>query len=270
MHTVISRDGTPIAYDKTGTGPALVLVSGALMARADFAPYTALLSEHFTVYAHDRRGRGDSGDTAPYDVAREVEDIDAVIEAAGGSAMLLGLSSGAVLALEAAARGSAVTRVALYEPPLIVNASRPPLPADYVEHLDRLVDKGARGEAVAYFLTAAVGLPEEMVAGMRQAPMWPAMEALAHTIAYDGRVMGEAMSGNELPLHRWESVRIPVFVGIGGASEAFMQNGCRALTALGPHVVTHTFPGQDHGIAPEALAPVVTEFFTAEQPTATA
>ncbi|MEU8675465.1 alpha/beta hydrolase [Streptomyces sp. NPDC048560] len=262
MDTVFSADGTVIAHERAGQGPALVLVGGAFQVRTDFAELSALLAERFTVITYDRRGRGDSGDTPPYDVRREVEDLDAVIGRAGGSALVFGMSSGAALALEAVSRGSAVSRLALYEPPFVVDDTRPPLPEDYIGHLRALTARDARGEAVEYFLTRAVGVPAEVVAGMRQAPFWAGMEAVAHTLSYDGTVMGDTMSGRPLPAGRWDAVRIPVLVGEGGASEAWMRNGARALAGLGANYTLHTFAGQDHGIAPKVLAPVLADFFS--------
>lgn len=173
MDKVFSSDGTAIAYERQGSGPAVVLVGGAFMTRGDSAPLAGLLAERFTVITYDRRGRGDSGDSAAYDVQREVDDLDALIERVGGEARVFGMSSGAALALEAVARGSAVSHLALYEPPFIVDATRPPLPADYVDHLKALVAREEYGDAVAYFMTAAVGMPAEAVAGMRQTPSGP-------------------------------------------------------------------------------------------------
>ncbi|MER7519034.1 alpha/beta hydrolase [Streptomyces sp. NPDC126499] len=260
--TVVSADGTTLAYELRGSGPAVVLVGGAFMTRGDSADLAALLAERFTVLTYDRRGRGDSGDTAPYDVVREIEDLDALVEGpAGGSAMVFGMSSGAVLALEATARGSAVTRLALYEPPFVTDASRPPLPADYVEHLTELVAKEAYGDAVAYFLTAAVGLPGEVVAGMRQAPFWSGMEAVAHTLPYDGRIMGDTMSGRPLPVDRWASVTVPVLVGSGDAGAPHMLTGARELAATSERYTLRVFPGQEHGIDPGVLAPALIDFF---------
>ncbi|MFF5446275.1 alpha/beta fold hydrolase [Streptomyces sp. NPDC012888] len=263
MEKVFSSDGTAIACERRGAGPAVVLVGGAFMTRGESAPLAALLAERFTVTTYDRRGRGDSGDHPEYDVRREVEDLDAVIGHAGGEAMVFGMSSGAVLALEAAARGCAITRLALYEPPFIVDGSRPPLPADYVARLEELVGRGARGDAVAYFMTAAVGLPAEAVAGMRQAPFWAGLEAVAHTLSYDGRVMGGTMSGRPLPADRWKPVTVPVLVGCGDAGAPHMLSGARELASLADNFTLHTFPGQDHEIAPERLAPALTAFFTA-------
>ncbi|WP_460367822.1 alpha/beta fold hydrolase [Actinocorallia lasiicapitis] len=262
MEKVFSADGTAIAYERRGSGPIVVLVGGAFMTRGASADLADLLADQFTVITYDRRGRGDSGDGAAYDVQREVEDLDALIEQAGGEAMVFGMSSGAVLALEATARGSAVTRLALYEPPFITDGSRPPLPADYVDHLTELVAREAYGDAVAYFLTAAVGLPAEAVAGMRQAPFWAGMEATARTLPYDGQIMGDTMSGRPLPGDRWTSVTVPVLVGSGDSGPDHMLNGARELAALSDDFTLRIFPGQDHDIAPTVLSPALTAFFS--------
>ncbi|MER7575124.1 alpha/beta hydrolase [Streptomyces sp. NPDC126514] len=262
MDKVFSTDGTTIAYEQQGSGPAVVLVGGAFMTRGDFTDLATLLAEHCTVITYDRRGRGDSGDSPEYDVQREIEDLDALIEHVGGEVMVFGMSSGAVLALEAVARGSAVSRLAVYEPPFITDASRPPLPADYVAHLTDLVTQGAYGDAVAYFMTAAVGVPAETVAEMRQAPFWTGMEATARTLPYDGQVMGDTMSGRPLPADRWQSVTVPVLVGSGDAGAPHMLTGARELAALADTFALHVFPGQEHNIAPQLLAPVLTGFFT--------
>ncbi|WP_405901388.1 alpha/beta hydrolase [Streptomyces sp. NBC_00727] len=262
---VVSADGTAIAFEKQGSGPAVVLVGGAFMTRAASAELAALLARDFTVITYDRRGRGDSGDGPAYEVQREIEDIDALIEGPGGGfAMLFGMSSGAVLALEATARGSAVPRLALYEPPFITDDSRPPLPAGYVEHLTDLVGREAYGDAAAYFMTAALGLPGEAVAGMRQASFWAGMEAVAHTLPYDGRIMGDTMSGRPLPVERWASVTVPVLVGSGDAGAPHMLTGARELAATGDNFTLRVFPGEEHTIAPHALAPALADFFGGE------
>ncbi|TRV80856.1 alpha/beta hydrolase [Streptomyces sp. 130] len=266
MDKVVSADGTAIAFEKQGTGPAVVLVGGAFMTRGAFAELAALLAGHFTVITYDRRGRGDSGDAPEYEVRREIEDIDALIEGpGGGSAMLFGMSSGAVLALEATARGSAVARLALYEPPFVTDDSRPPLPAGYVAHLTELIGREAYGDAAAYFMTAAVGLPGEAVAGMRQAPFWADMETVAHTLPYDGRIMGDTMSGRPLPVARWASVTVPVLVGSGDAGAPHMLTGARELAATGDNFTLRVFPGQEHDIAARVLAPALADFFRGEQ-----
>jgi pimeloyl-ACP methyl ester carboxylesterase len=263
--TVRSSDGTTIAFDRSGEGPPLVLVGGALSDRAAAAPLAGHLAERFTVIAYDRRGRGDSGDTAPYAVDREVDDLLALLVEAGGSAFVFGHSSGAALALEAAANGLPIVKLALYEPPFIVDDSRPELPRDYVTRLEELVSADRRGDAVEYFRTVAVGVPADMVAQMRSSPMWPSMEAVAHTISYDGRVMGDALVGSPEPLQRWESVTIPTLVMDGGASPDWQRNAVRALVDVLPDVRHRTLEGQGHGPADELLAPALIEFFTADE-----
>ena len=263
MQKVTSKDGTIIAFDKTGQGPAIILVGGALSDRSAAAPLTPLLSSRFSVFAYDRRGRGDSGDKAPYTVEREVEDIDALIKEAGGSAFVFGHSSGAVLALEAAARGLAITGLALYEPPFIVDDRRPPVPKDYVVRINDLVSAGRQGDAVEFFMTAAVGVPAEIIAQMRQSPMWAGMEKVAHTLAYDGKIMGDNLAGNSLQASQWACVTIPTLVMDGGASPAWMRNAAQALADVLPHVQYHTLEGQMHDVNPAVLAPILVEFFHA-------
>ncbi len=261
MRTVTSKDGTTIAYDQMGEGPALILVGGATTTRSDTRSLAEALAGHCTVFNYDRRGRGDSGDTAPYAVEREVEDIEALIEVAGGTAYLFGHSSGGVLALETARRRPGkVTKLAIYEPPFVVDDSRPPLPHDYVAQLNRAVTAGRRGEAVEIFLTQAVGIPAHVVAHMRTAPFWAGSEALAHTIAYDGTIMGDTASGTPAPLEKWRSVTIPTLVIDGGASPPFMHHAAQAIAHILPHARHVTLAGQDHGPATEVLVPVLAQF----------
>lgn len=259
--TVISKDGTAIAFDQSGQGPAVILVTGALGDRSASEPLATLLAQHFTVFNYDRRGRGESSDTLPYAVEREIEDIDALIKEAGGSAFVLGGSSGAILALEAAAHGLAIAKLALYEPPFIVDESRPPLPEDYVIRLNEMVASGQRGDAVAFFMTRAIGLPADAVVPMRQTPFWPTLEAAAHTLAYDGAIIGDTMSGNPLPKDRWTSVTAPTLVMDGGASPAWMRHAVHALVNVLPHAQRRTLEDQTHVVSPEALAPVLIAFF---------
>jgi len=258
---VTSKDGTTIAFDRSGEGPPLVLVGGALADRLAAARLSAQLAAHFTVIAYDRRGRGDSGDTAPYAVEREIEDIEALIVAAGGQAFVLGHSSGAVLALESARTfPDRVWKLALYEPPFIVDESRSLLPEDYVSHLHGLVSAGRRGDAIEFFLTTAVGVPAEVVAGTRQEPFWSSMEGVAHTLSYDGTVMGDTMGGSPAPLKRWSSITVPTLVMDGGASPAWQRHAVRALVEVLPDARQLTLEGQDHGPDSEVLAPVLVEF----------
>lgn len=188
-----------------------------------------------------------------------------MIGAVGGTAFVFGHSSGAVLSLRAAdALGPKVSMLALYEPPFIVDDSRPPMPADYLDRLDELVAAGRRGEAVEYFMVAGVGLPSEALAGIRQDPFWPAMEAMAHTIAYDGRIMGDAMAGTPASLERWASVGVPTLVLDGGASPPWQRSAVQALARVLPRCVHRSLPGQTHGAEPEVLAPFLRAFFADE------
>ena len=262
MEEAISRDGTTIAFDRSGEGPPVVVVGGALGDRAAAPDLTSLLARRFTVIAYDRRGRGDSGDTAPYAVAREVEDIEGLIVAAGGQASVYGHSSGAVLALEAArSRPDRITKLALYEPPLIVDDSRDPLPEDFVTRLDALISADRRGDAVAYFLTTGPGLPADVVAGMRREPFWASFESIAHTLAYDGTIVREATGGDPALLRRWASIRVPTLVMEGGASPDWIRNAATALTEVLPDARRRTLEGQDHGPDSKLLAPALEAFF---------
>jgi pimeloyl-ACP methyl ester carboxylesterase len=265
MNTVTSKDGTTIAFDKVGAGPPVILVAGALGARMSpiVADLAQLLAPHFTVINYDRRGKGDSGDTQPYAVAREIEDIDALIDAAGGSAHLYGISSGANLALAAGnALPGKVTKLALYEPPVIVDDSRPPMPADYVQQINDLVAAGRRGDAVALFMRH-VGVPDDFIPQMRAMPMWPGMEQVAHTLAYDGLIMGDTQSGKPLAPGQWPAATMPTLVIVGGDSPPFFQNGTRAIVDQLPHAQHATLAGQTHEVSSAALAPMLIAFFAA-------
>jgi pimeloyl-ACP methyl ester carboxylesterase len=259
MEQVISKDGTTIAFDRLGEGPAVILVSGGSVDRSSLAALADLLAQHFTVFNYDRRGRGPSGDTPPYAVEREVEDIDAVVEAAGGSAYLFGSSSGAALALEAARQlPNRITKLALWEPPYIPEGFPRP-PADTAKTFSDLVAAGKRGDAAEYFMAKVVGMPPEFVAQARSSPWWPAQEALAHTLAYDATIMGDY----SLPTERAAQVTIPTLVLDGGASFPFLHPTAQALVAALPNGRQRTLEGQSHDVAAEVLAPALTEFFTA-------
>ena len=259
--TVRSRDGTTIAFDRSGDGPPLILVSGAMGTRFHAAELAAQLAPTFTVFAYDRRGRGDSGDTLPYAVQREIEDLDAVIGAAGGSAFVYGHSSGAVLSLRAAAAGLDIPKLALHEPPFIVDDSRPPVPDELVGNLDELIAAGKPGDAVAYFMTDSVGMPAEAIPAMRQNPSWTRMEAVAPTLAYDSRIMADTTRGDPSPLQRWASVTTPTLILDGTETFPFMHASADALAAVLPNAERATLEGQDHGPAPEVLVPVLVGFF---------
>lgn len=269
MPTVTSRDGTTIAYDMTGTGPALIVVTGATAFRA-FDPslgvLAGLLAADYTVINYDRRGRGESGDARLYDPAaapaREIEDIAALIAAAGGRASLLGFSSGSVLALEAAAAGLPVDRLVMYEPPFVLpGAPFPPPAPDYVETLTRFGAGKDRDAAPAYFMQS-VGMPPEAVEGAKRSPIWPLMQSIGPTIAYDGQIMFDAYyTARKFP-GRWQEVRQPVLVLNGDASFPFMPMAADAVAAELPNASRRTLAGQDHGPKPDVLAPLLREFLS--------
>jgi pimeloyl-ACP methyl ester carboxylesterase len=259
MIKTMSADGTTIAADRTGSGPALVLVAGALTTRAAFAPLADLLAPHFTVYAYDRRGRGDSGDTPPYAVDREIEDLAAVIRTAGGSAYVFGHSSGAVLALEAAARNAGTMKLALYEPPLIISGE--PMPADFAGQLADLIATDRRGDALALWMRSTVRMSDEAIAQARTEPWWPSVEAIVHTTPYDATITAPYMTGRPLPAQRWSKVTVPTLVLDGEVSPSSLRDGAHALADILPNATSDTFVGQGHGAPPEMVAPVVTAFF---------
>ena len=265
MPTVTSKDGSTIAFDKVGSGPAVILVNGAMAYRAfdpSMAHLAELLGTHFTVYNYDRRGRGASSDKGPFAKEREMEDLQALVEDAGGKAMVFGISSGAVVSLDAAALTPGMTKVGVYEPALIVDDSRQPVPADYTEHLTQLSAEGKRDEAVTYFLTQAVGIPAEYIGGMKQdQATWSSMAGVHPTLAYDAAFVGTVMQGSPLPPDRWAKVTMPVLVADGGASDAWVHHAADALANVLPHANRHTLAGQTHMVDPTVLAPVLIEFF---------
>jgi pimeloyl-ACP methyl ester carboxylesterase len=261
VDTVISKDGTAIAFDGIGRGSPVILVDGALCYRAmgPSGPLAKLLAEHFTVFTYDRRGRGDSGDTAPYAVEREVEDIEAVIKAAGGSAFVWGVSSGAALALEAANRLTGIKKLALYEAPFIVDDSRPPA-TDAWPRISEAVAAGRRSDAVQLFLRV-VGVPAFFVALMRLMPVWSKLKGVAHTLPYDGAIVQDNQRGKPLPAGEWASVTMPTLVMDGGKSPAWMRHAMRSLANALPNAQYRTLEGQTHMVKAPAHAPMLVEFF---------
>ena len=260
--TVTSADGTLIGYDRSGAGPAVLFVHGAMTDRTfpALAELAAALAPRLTVVNYDRRGRGGSGDTPPYAVTREIEDIEALIRAAGGSAMVFGGSSGAGLALRAAAVGLAVTRVAAWEPPYHVDSAAPPLPAGFQQLLAELIRAGRPGDAVARFMTDAAEIPAGQVEAMRAQPFWADMEALAPTLVYEAAVMGP---GNALPAALLGTITVPTLVLSGGSSPGWMASAARAVAAAVPGATHRMLDGQSHNPDPRVLAPVLLDFFTA-------
>ena len=262
MEKARSADGSSIAFEKLGSGPALVLVGGAFCdhrARVAGLPLARELSSALTVYCYDRRGRGQSGDTAPYAVAREIEDLAAVLAAAGGDAHVYGHSSGAVLALEAALAGLPIDKLALYEPPLVLAGSRELMPADLPEQLVELIEGGKRSEAAELFLTRAVGVPAAVVAQRKQGPAWAGLAAMANTLSYEAKLTADPESilaraaelGNETALFD------------GGKSQAWLREGVERLARVIPGVTYVSLPDQTHDVDPLQLAPHLLEFFLA-------
>src|SRR5215471_17233627 len=256
MQKVLSKDGTAIAFDRFGEGQPLILVVGAFNDRSTGTPLAQSLASQFTVYTYDRRGRGDSGDTPPYAIEREIEDLEALIAQAGGSAAVFGYSSGALLALKAAAKGLPITRLVLYDPPYAVNGHAPQA-VDHAGQLAELVAAGRRGDAVEYFQSRIVGIPEEVVAQLRRAPFRPALEAIAHTLVYDATILGDM----SLPTDLLRSVTTPTLV-IAGGTNPFMTAAANAVAATLPNADARILEGQTHDIDPSMLSPVLKGFLS--------
>jgi pimeloyl-ACP methyl ester carboxylesterase len=265
MQKIHSKDGTTIAYDRTGSGPALILVGGMFEQRAmesetSKLAASPLLTQHFTVYHYDRRGRGDSGDTLPFAVEREIEDIDALIAEAGGSAFISGISSGAALAFQAARHlGSKVKKLALYEPPFNDDPDARQAWVAFRNQLAEALAEGRRADAVGLFMML-LGVPPEGVAEMHQYPMWPMWEAIAPTIAYDAAALGDEAA---VPVAKAAGLRVPTLVMSGSESFPFMSASAQALAAAITGGQYRCLEGQAHEVTPEALAPVLVEFFSA-------
>jgi pimeloyl-ACP methyl ester carboxylesterase len=265
MQTVTSKDGTTIAYDKTGQGPAVIMVAGATSTRSD--PHSQglaqLLSTDLTVYNYDRRGRGDSTDTKPSSVQKEIEDIEALIDAAGGTAYVYGISSGGALSLEAAiALKDKVTKLALYEVPYDESETGIAAWHEYTKAISEAISAGRNGDAAAAFMKF-VGVPDEMLAGMRQAPFWAGMEAVAPTLLYDAAALGE---DRMIPRERAKNVTAKTLVMDGGGSLAimpFMKVAADELAKVIPNVERQTLEGQTHDVDMKVLAPVLIKFFKA-------
>src|SRR5262245_59298753 len=221
-----------------------------------------LLARHFAVFMYDRRGRGDSLDTKPYAVEREVEDLETLVKEAGGSVFVFGVSSGAALALEAANRGLPIKKLALYEAPFIVDDSRSPIPEGYLAQLNELIASDRRGDAVKLFM-GLVGVPAIFVAMMRLMPAWPKLKGVAHTLPYDITIVQDNQRGKPLPPEQWASVTVPTLVADGGKSPAWMRHAMQALADVLPNAQHRTLEGQTHMLNAKVITPVLKEFFTA-------
>ncbi|HYO39747.1 MAG TPA: alpha/beta hydrolase [Nocardioidaceae bacterium] len=257
-----SADGTTIAFQTTGDGPALVVVDGALCSRTmgPSQDLAAHLASRFCVTSYDRRGRGDSdAGASPHSLDREVEDLRAVLEAVGGHAHVLGVSSGGAIALEAARIGTPIDQVVVYEAPFIVDGTHPANDLRLPQRLQTMVDAGRRGEAVATFLRT-VGLPRPVVAVMRWLPMWRSLTALAHTLPYDLSIVVPFQQGRPLPEGHYEAVRVPTLVIAGGKSPRYMRNAQAAIAAAVPGARFQVLAGQTHMVKAQVVAPVVATF----------
>jgi pimeloyl-ACP methyl ester carboxylesterase len=262
MPTIRSADGTTIAYERGGSGPALILVDGAMCYRAagPMRPIAEQLRPHFTVYAYDRRGRGHSSDTLPYTVGKEVDDLRALIAEAGGSAYAFSISSGGALVLATAAADRGLEKVALYDPPFTAEASGEDgvRAKDYTERLDALLSEGRRGDAVALFMSY-VGVPAPAIEHTRTQPAWAALEAIAPTLAYDDALL----AGGAVPRAVAAAVTVPALVIAGGGSPPVLQVAARAAADALPDGRYRVLEGQTHDVGPDAVAPVLVEFFGA-------
>jgi pimeloyl-ACP methyl ester carboxylesterase len=280
MQTITSKDGTTIAYEEAGQGPALIMVVGAFNDHTTAQPISEQLKRHFTVYNYDRRGRGQSTDTLPYTVEREVEDLDALITAVGGAAYVFGYSSGAVLALKAAAGSSRITKLAVYEAPLMLNlpATEAVTPTARISNVggkaievsntrqfdpkaigaevDQLVQAGKRGEAVEVFQIKGIGIPAELVAQMRNAPFHPALEKMAHTLVYEMNILADLAS----PADTAATLKIPTLWLAGAESPAFMGDTAKTLAAAA-HGQAQILAGQTHDLNADVLSPILQTFF---------
>jgi pimeloyl-ACP methyl ester carboxylesterase len=264
--TATSKDGTIIAYEQTGKGPTVILVAAALADRGGARRLAAHLAECFTVINYDRRGRGKSTDTQPYAVEREVEDVEALVAASGGPTFLFGSSSGSVLALDAAtALGSRIKRVFIYEPPFIVDNSRPPMPDDLITEVTALTSAGRRNDAVKLFFAKGMGIPDPAVDLMRLfMPGWSKMAGMAHTVRYDLTILEGTQTGKPLPAGRWAADTAPTLVAVGSRSEAFFHLGAQALAGMLPNARYNSLEGLDHSavlFAPTGLAAAAQRFF---------
>jgi pimeloyl-ACP methyl ester carboxylesterase len=256
---VTSRDGTRIAYEIAGTGPAVILVDGAFCCRA-MGPMPKLakqlVNHGVRVIAYDRRARGESGDTKPYAVEREIDDLDALLGAAGGRAWLFGISSGAALALAAGAGGLPVDGLMLYEPPFMVGPRARTVPPDHTAALARMIAADRRADAVTYYLCDIIGMPRFLPFFFRLTPMWRKLKAVAPSLPYDSAVMGDF----QLPAARAAAIRVPTLVLDGEKTWPMLRDAASALAAAIPGARARSLPKQTHNVAARAIAPVLASF----------
>jgi pimeloyl-ACP methyl ester carboxylesterase len=261
VEKVISKDGTPIAVDRYGSGPAVILVDGAMCSRG-FGPMPALakeLASQFTVFHYDRRGRGDSGNGLEFELQREIDDLDAVLQLAGGNAMVFGISSGAALAAEAARQLRGIRKLALYEAPYVIDNTHEPLPPTFIADMKAHLAANRRGDAVKQFMRY-VGTPAVAVFVMSLLPMWKKLTKIAHTLPNDLEIIAPHHQAQPFPEGKWSSITSPTLVMAGGKSPAYMQNAMRAWAKVLPNAVHQTLPGQTHMVKQDVLAPALIPF----------
>jgi pimeloyl-ACP methyl ester carboxylesterase len=254
METTTAPDGTTLAYDRVGSGPALVFVSGVFNLRDTCAPIAAQLADDFTCFTYDRRARGDSANTAPYAVEREVEDLQALIDVAGGRAAVFGYSSGATLALRAAADGLPIDRLFLYEPPFRFESQFPAAAADLPQRLQRMVDEGRTADVVTTFQSEGIGLPPDVVAGIRQAPFFPRLQDMAQSVVHDATIT-RTMS---VPTPAMAAVQVPTVVMRGGQTWPLLAVAAERLAAMLPDARLEVLAdAADHGLEPVSTAAAI-------------
>jgi pimeloyl-ACP methyl ester carboxylesterase len=265
VEKIKSSDGTEIAFDRVGQGPPVILVGGAFSWRRwkGFVELAHLLSARFTVLNYDRRGRGDSGDTQPYALEREFEDLHAMISIAGGSAFVWGMSSGGILVLEAARTGVATEKIAAYEPPFIVDSSDGLPPDDFVSHVGALVDRGRRSEAMKYFMGQVMGMPSLIPSLMSLwTPMWSKLKATAHTLPYEAALIDRYVRGRPVDAAYWAGVATPTLIVSGEKSPEKLRKGAAAIAGALPNAEHRALAGVSHNVKMSALAPMLVDFFT--------
>jgi pimeloyl-ACP methyl ester carboxylesterase len=259
----VSKDGTKIAWSKTGKGQPVIVIDGALCHR-NFGANMKLpqyLNEHFTVYTYDRRGKGESGNKKPFALQREFEDLQSLIDVVGESPFVYGISSGAALALEAANHGLSFKKLALYEAPYIVDDSRRPIPQDYLQTLEKFIAAGENGKALNYFLKAGAGLPAYVVLMMRLMPVWKQVKSIVDTVIFDTLAIGSNGSGEKLTAGKWPGVRIPVLLISGSKSQQWIRNAMLNLAEVLPDSTHLILKGETHTVNPKMLAPHLISFF---------
>ncbi len=259
MKKVTSKDGTPIAYNQIGDGQPVILVDGALCSSVmgPMPELAQLLAQSFTVIYYDRRGRNESGDTKPYAVEREIEDIDALIQMVGRPAYLFGTSSGAALALAATARGLTISKLALFEPPFMIDKNGHHVPVNYHQQLSSYVEQQRRGDAIKYFMREGIGVPSMFVFMMQLMPVWRKLKAVAHTLPYDAAVMGDF----SLPVKQAAAIKIPTLVLGGEKSQNWLHTAVQQLAEELHQNELRMLKGQNHNVSVKVLAPVLIEFF---------